>query len=123
MTIDSAVKSLVKYGIKEGLLDALDEKWAINRVLEVLELDSIESTARADENVTLEEMLKTMLDFACEKGLCEDSVVYRDLFDTKIMGALCPRPSEVIKKFYGLYEESPKKPRSITTVFQEKATI
>ena len=42
MTIDSAVKSLVKYGIKEGLLDALDEKWAINRVLEVLELDSIE---------------------------------------------------------------------------------
>ena len=109
MTIDSAVKSLVKYGIKEGLLDALDEKWAINRVLEVLELDSIESTARADENVTLEEMLKTMLDFACEKGLCEDSVVYRDLFDTKIMGALCPRPSEVIKKFYGLYEESPEK--------------
>ena len=109
MTIDSAVKSLVRYGIKEGLLDALDEKWAINRVLEVLELDSIESTARADENVTLEEMLKTMLDFACEKGLCEDSVVYRDLFDTKIMGALCPRPSEVIKKFYGLYEESPEK--------------
>ena len=109
MTIDSAVKSLVKYGIKEGLLDALDEKWAINRVLEVLELDSIESTARADENATLEEMLKTMLDFACEKGLCEDSVVYRDLFDTKIMGALCPRPSEVIKKFYGLYEESPEK--------------
>ena len=109
MTIDSAVKSLVKYGIKEGLLDVLDEKWAINRVLEVLELDSIESTARADENATLEEMLKTMLDFACEKGLCEDSVVYRDLFDTKIMGALCPRPSEVIKKFYGLYEESPEK--------------
>ena len=109
MTIDSAVKSLVKYGIKEGLLDVLDEKWAINRVLEVLELDSIESTARADENATLEEMLKTMLDFACEKGLCEDSVVYRDLFDTKIMGALCPRPSEVIKKFNGLYEESPEK--------------
>lgn len=109
MTIDSAIKSLVKYGIKEGLLDKFDEKWAINRVLEVLELDSIESTARADENATLEEMLKTMLDFACEKGLCEDSVVYRDLFDTKIMGAICPRPSEVIKKFYGLYEESPKK--------------
>ncbi|MGN1316527.1 MAG: UDP-glucose--hexose-1-phosphate uridylyltransferase [Acutalibacteraceae bacterium] len=109
MTIDSAVKSLVKYGIKEGLLDSLDERWAINRVLEVLELDSIEMEAQAVENATLEEILKTLLDFACEKGLCEDSVVYRDLFDTKIMGTICPRPSEVIKKFIGLYEESPEK--------------
>ena len=109
MTIDSAIKSLVKYGIKEGLLDKFDERWAVNRVLEVLALDAIESDAETFENATLEELLKILLDFACEKGLCEDSVVYRDLFDTKIMGAICPRPSEVIKKFKGLYDESPKK--------------
>lgn len=109
MTIDSAIKSLVKYGIKEGLLDKFDERWAVNRVLEVLALDAIESDAETFENATLEELLKILLDFACEKGLCEDSVVYRDLFDTKIMGAICPRPSEVIRKFKGLYDESPKK--------------
>ncbi len=108
MTVSSAIKSLVKYGIEEGLLDNLDEIWAINRVLEVLKLDAIENDEIC-ENATLEELLKVLLDYACEKGLCEDSVVYRDLLDTKIMGAICPRPSEVIKKFNELYEESPKK--------------
>ena len=109
MTVSSAIKSLVKYGIKEGLLDSLDEIWAINRVLEVMELDAIESDAEVSESASLEELLKVLLDFACEKGICEDSVVYRDLFDTKIMGAICPRPSEVIKKFNELYKESPEK--------------
>ncbi len=109
MTVSSAIKSLVKYGIEEGLLDNLDEIWAINRVLEVLELDAIESDAEICGNSSLEELLKVLLDYACENGICEDSVVYRDLLDTKIMGAICPRPSEVIKKFNELYEESPEK--------------
>ena len=109
MTVSSAIKSLVKYGIKEGLLDSLDEIWAINRVLEILELDAIESDAEICEEATLEEILKVLLDYACENGICEDSVVYRDLFDTKIMGAICPRPSEVIKKFNELYKEAPEK--------------
>ena len=109
MTVSSAIKSLVKYGINEGLLDSLDEIWAINRVLEVLELDAIESDAEVYENASLEGILKVLLDYACENGICEDSVVYRDLFDAKIMGAICPRPSEVINKFNGLYEKSPEK--------------
>ena len=45
---------------------------------------------------------------AVEKGLCEDSVVYKDLLDTKIMGAILPRPSEVIKTFNEKYSVSPK---------------
>ena len=108
MTVSSAIKSLVKYGVKEGLLDSLDEIWAINRVLEILELDAIESDAEICEEATLEEILKVLLDYACENGICEDSVVYRDLFDTKIMGAICPRPSEVIKKFNEIYKEYEK---------------
>ena len=109
MTVSSAIKSLVKYGIREGLLDGLDEIWAVNRILEILELDAIDSDAEIIENVALEELLKTLLDYACENGICEDSVVYRDLLDTKIMGAICPRPSEVIKSFNELYKESPEK--------------
>ena len=62
MTVSSAIKSLVKYGVKEGLLDSLDEIWAINRVLEVLELDAIESDAEICEEATLEEILKVLLD-------------------------------------------------------------
>ena len=107
MTVSSAIKSLVKYGIKEGLLDALDEKWAVNRVLEIMALDSIEDDGV--EDATLEEILKVLLDDACERNICEDSVVFRDLFDTKLMGAITPRPSEVIKKFDEFYSESPEK--------------
>ena len=109
MTISSAIKSLVNYAEKEGLIAAFDKKWAINRILEALELDSIEAEDAVFEDASLEEILKAMLDYACENGICEDSVVYRDLLDTKIMGAIIPRPSEVISKFYSLYEESPKK--------------
>ena len=109
MTISSAIKSLVSYAEKEGLIAAFDKKWAINRILEALELDSIEAEDAVFEDASLEEILKAMLDYACENGICEDSVVYRDLLDTKIMGAIIPRPSEVISKFYSLYEESPEK--------------
>ena len=64
------------------------------------------SRTQVDETGNLEGILKEMLDYAAEKGmLAADSVVYRDLFDTKIMGLLMPRPSEVIRKFYDLYKE------------------
>ena len=57
----------------------------------------------------LEDILNEMLDYAAEDGLMpEDTITYRDLFDTKIMGMLVPRPSEVIKKFQALYQISPK---------------
>lgn len=52
--------------------------------------------------------MAVILDYAVSNGLCEDSVVYRDLFDTKIMGLITPRPSNVISKFNSLYEKSPK---------------
>lgn len=109
MTVSSAIKSLVKYAEKEGLIEALDERWAVNRILEILGMDSIETDAEVFEDVKLEELLEILLDYACENGICEDSVVYRDLLDTKIMGVLTPRPSQVISKFNTLYAESPEK--------------
>ena len=109
MTVSSAIKSLVKYAEKEGLIEALDERWAVNRILEILGMNSIETDAEVFEDIKLEELLKILLDYACENGICEDSVVYRDLLDTKIMGVLTPRPSQVISKFNALYAESPEK--------------
>ena len=109
MIISSAIKSLVKYGIKEGLIEKADEIWAINRILEILGMDSIDTQAGIFEDASLEELLKNILDYACEEGICENSVVYRDLLDTKIMGVLTPRPSQVISEFNALYNESPEK--------------
>ena len=108
MTISELIKSLVAYLEKESLILKEDEIWATNRILEVLNLSSIDEDAVSKE-MELEDILKGILDYACENGLCENSVVYRDLLDTKIMGAVLPRPSEVIRTFKEKYAESPEK--------------
>lgn len=107
MNIYEAINSLAAYGEKQGLIENSDKIWAVNRILEILDLDSMDTDAEVKSD-DLEEILKTILQYAVEKGLCEDSVVYKDLFDTKIMGAITPRPSEVIKTFNEKYKISPK---------------
>lgn len=106
MNINTAVKSLVKYAISNGMIEKWDEIWAINTVCQALNMDSFEDCEA--ENAELEDILASILDYAVENGLCEDSVVYRDLFDTKIMGLLTPKPSEVISKFHFLYSRDKK---------------
>lgn len=104
------IRKLVQYGLMNGLLGQEDVIYTINRLLEVFGADEIEEcdTPVTMENAELEEVLKNLLDYACEAGLLEDSIVYRDLFDTKLMSVLMPRPSEVIAKFRSLYEKSPQ---------------
>ena len=105
--VNKSIKKLICYGLEKGLFSARDEAYVANRILEILELDSFDCEEIYSE-VNLEETLKELLDFAAEKGLIEDSITHRDLFDTKLMGALLPRPSEVTDKFYSLYKKSPK---------------
>ena len=105
--IDKSIRKLICYGLVKGFFEQRDTVYITNRILEILGLDSFD----CHENFTsvdLEETLKEILDFAVEKGLIEDTITQRDLFDTKVMAALLPRPSEVTNKFYSLYEQSPK---------------
>lgn len=104
-----AIKGLVEYGRNTGLLKEEDEIYARNQILEVLKLDEYEEPEGPVENSDLEKILKELLDYTCEAGVLEsDSVVYRDLFDTKLMNCLMPRPSEVTAEFWKRYEESPQ---------------
>lgn len=107
MNIFAAIKSLTNYAINESLIEAEDKIYIINQLCSALSIDSYEE-CEADDNADLEAILGAILDYAVENGLCEDSVVYRDLFDTKIMGILTPRPSQVIKEFKEKYAISPK---------------
>lgn len=107
MNIFEAIKSLVNFALKNGLIEQEDVIYSINRVCEDLKLDNFED-CEVKEDAELEDILKVILDYACENGLCEDSVTFRDLFDTRIMGDLTPRPSQVIKEFFDLYKKSPK---------------
>ena len=105
--INEAITQLVNYAEKNGIIEKSDRAYAINRILEVLSLDEFEECENASEK-EIHEILSVMCDYAVAKGMIEDGVVFRDLFDTKIMGAIMPRPSEVISKFTSLYEKSPK---------------
>ncbi len=99
------IKKLVQYGLEAGLICEGDRIYATNRLLEALHLDEYEEPVQEYRNVNLEETLRELLDYACEKGITENSVGYRDLLDTKLMDCLMPRPSEVTAKFWRLYEE------------------
>lgn len=115
--IQEAIRKLVVYGSKTGLVPKEDEIYTVNRLLELFGLDELEEldegTLAEIENTQtedLEDILKSMMDYAYEKGILkENSVVYRDLFDTKIMSLLAPRPSEVIRTFEEYYKEDPLK--------------
>lgn len=108
--INNLIRLLVNYGLNKGLVAKEDEVYTINRILEVLKLDEYTEPETVPENMELEQILAGMLDFAYANGLIEsDSVVYKDLMDTKIMGCLTPPPSVVINKFNDLYKKSPQK--------------
>ncbi len=106
--ICSSIEKLVEYGLKKGFYEEQDKIYIRNRILGALLIDEyIETDAEAGD-IDLESTLAEILDYAVEKGIIEDSIVYRDLFDTKIMGLLMPMPSVVTKKFNELYKENPK---------------
>ena len=118
--IQERILDLVDYALVTGLIEPEDTRYTINRLLELFELDELEdevaglhqTTIRTKEDAVdaLENILNDMLDYAYENGiLAENSVVYRDLFDTKIMGLLVPRPSEVVRNFKKLYQKDSKK--------------
>ena len=106
--ITENISTLVNYGIAAGLLDDADRICTTNALLDLFGLDEYEEPADPavigdPATFDLEGLLKQMLDYAAEKGLLpDDSVVYRDLFDTKIMGLLVPRPSDVARTFRSL---------------------
>lgn len=108
--IQDDIRQLVAYGKRTGLVPGEDEIYTTNRLLELFELDELEEPSKELTEDELENILGRMLDYAYEKGILkENGVVYRDLFDTKIMSTLMPRPSEVIKTFQTIYEKSPRK--------------
>ncbi len=109
--VDKAITKLVRYGLETGLVPGEERIYTVNALLEILEKDDFEWDEEEDGAPIppLHEILKPLLDYAAEKGLIpENTVTYRDLFDTKLMAALTPRPKAVIDRFWGEYEKSPE---------------
>lgn len=111
--IQERIVELAEYGVATGLTGPEDRCYTINRLLELFCLEEpgdaacgkLPAMTREEAEAALEGILAEMLDYAAEKKLIpENTITYRDLFDTKIMGLLVPRPGEVIRRFRGLYE-------------------
>ena len=118
--IQKNIVKFIQYGLETGLIEAGDAVYAVNRVLELLRIDALEDAAEAEilayvpGNAAiveeLPEILGAICDYAYENGILEENTIgYRDLFDTKVMSLLVDRPSNVISRFWALYKEDPKK--------------
>ncbi|MDO5452380.1 MAG: UDP-glucose--hexose-1-phosphate uridylyltransferase, partial [Eubacteriales bacterium] len=105
----AAIGALTNYAISHGLAEEADRHYLVNALLEKLGLDDYETVGDVPFQ-GLDDILDTLVDYAAEQGLLKsESITGRDLFDTAIMGAVTPRPSEVIRTFRSLYGESPEK--------------
>ena len=105
--LSEQIAALVQYGISSGLLPECEKIYTTNLLLDLFREDEYTEPETVPEE-SLENILKHLLDEACRRGIIEDSITYRDLFDTKIMNCLTPRPSQVQQTFWQKYQESPK---------------
>ncbi len=108
MKIETYIDSLVSYAMNCGLCEPVDHQVLINRLLDLLRLDDY-TPSEEPQSEDLEEILAGILDYAVSAGICDDGITARDIFDTRIMGALTPMPREVIGIFNHLYAEDPVK--------------
>ena len=108
MKIETYIDSLVAYAMNTGLAEPEDHQVLTNRLLDLLGISDYEPSG---EPMTeeLEEILAGILAYAVENGLCDDGITAKDIFDTRIMGALTPMPREVIRTFWEKYAEDPVK--------------
>ena len=103
----AALDALIRYGLDKGLIHPGDETYVFNRLLEILRLDEAEESGTAAPE-SLADILTVLTDDAVRRGLVDDNITARDLFDTALMGALTPWPHEVRERFAALYADSPR---------------
>lgn len=110
MERNQAIAQLISYALEKRLIQPEDRMWTVNTLLEALALDGCALPEELPPAGELSAALETLLDDAVERGvLKENTVTYRDLLDTRLMGILTPRPSQVIGQFRSLYRQAPEK--------------
>lgn len=103
------IQLLINYALKNGLIQYIDEIVIRNRLMNILQVSDWQQPEAAAEGLTVDEILDRLTDYACEKGIIENTANNRDLFDTKLMGELTLLPHEVYGEFRRRYESvSPK---------------
>ena len=106
--IYDAIDALVGYAVGAGLIPAEETVYARNLLLDVMhEPDYAPGTPRTGSGA-LSDVLGELTDIAVERGLLADSGENRDIFDTKLMNCVMPRPAEARRVFWENYAKSPE---------------
>ena len=103
-----AIKKLVQYGINTGITPESERIYTTNLLLDLFHEDNYEDVDCDLNTLVLEDILAELLDIAAERGIIENSISYRDLFDTKLMNTLMPRPAQFQQTFWEKYKVSPE---------------
>ncbi len=106
--LSESIAKLVQYGVETELIPECERNYTTNLLLDVFYEDDYTASEQEFQNIELEKVLDELLKEAIDRGLIEDSVVYKDLFDTRLMNCLMPRPAEVQTTFWKKYGENPK---------------
>ncbi len=109
--IDVEIERLLQFALKKEIITIWDVDLARNKILEVLELSDAKPVTIEDEELDSPvSILENIVKWAAEQGILkENTVTYRDLLDTKIMGCLVPSQGEIIRQFDELvYQGGPK---------------
>ena len=118
MTLSESIAALVNYGMETGLTPACEKIYTTNLLLDIFHEDDYEEPSQIP-SLSLEEILKELLDEAVRRELIPDSIAYRDLFDTRLMNCLLPRPAQVQADFWKQYEISPEAATSFFYKFSQ----
>ena len=121
MNVSAYISSLVQYGLDCGLIEPCDGNFIINQLLQALCLDSFEPSAPV--SLSLEEILKGLVDDAVSRGICGEDITSRDLLDTKLMGILTPPPERYGRNSRKLIGNLPRQRRIGTTISLRIRTI
>ena len=103
--LSESIKKLVQYGVESGITPECERIYATNLLLDAFGESEYTEPETEYAKINLEETLNELLDEAVKRGIIEDSIVYRDLFDTKLMNCLMPRPAQVQREFWDAYKE------------------
>lgn len=117
------VERLIRFGRKHRLIKELDAIVARNTLLDLLELaEPSEEKPPKEDFDTPAALLDEMVELASAKGLFDGSVPqYRINFETRMMGALMPRESEVCRKFKKL--QAREGPQAATDWFYDLCVV
>lgn len=112
MNICTAIQQLIDYSVNSDLITRDDELVVRNMLMDALRVSDWEESSAKDitekSDASIDDILKPLIDYACEHGVIEDTTANRDLFDTKLMGIVTPMPREIIRDFRAAYEKSPE---------------